>query len=129
MAGIPPLVPGSLLYRMRPLVARAVLAISVAAVVSAPLTFAQLEQLPGLAAAADRFKISAGHRLLIWSFTGDRIAERPLTGWGLDASRAIPGGRDPIRPGEAWMPLHPHNAALQLWLELGAPGGRTGASK
>ena len=24
--------------------------------------------------------------------------------------------------GETWMPLHPHNAALQVWLELGAPG-------
>jgi O-antigen ligase len=71
---------------------------------------------------ADSFKISVGHRLLIWSFAGDRIAERPLTGWGLDASRAIPGGDDPIRPGEPWMPLHPHNAALQVWLELGAPG-------
>jgi len=40
----------------------------------------------------------------------------------LDSSRAIPGGDDPIRPGETWMPLHPHNAALQVWLELGAPG-------
>jgi O-antigen ligase len=116
------LVMGFLLYRMRPVVAGAALVISVVAAVSAPLTFARLERLPGLGAVADDFKISAGHRLLIWSFAGDRIAERPLTGWGLDASRAIPGGSDPIRPGEAWMPLHPHNAALQIWLELGIPG-------
>ena len=34
----------------------------------------------------------------------------------------IPGGKDPIRPGQSWMPLHPHNAALQFWLELGVPG-------
>ena len=86
------------------------------------MTFARLERLPGVGETADGFKISAGHRLLIWSFAGDRIAERPLTGWGLDSSRAIPGGDDPIRPGETWMPLHPHNAALQVWLELGAPG-------
>ena len=110
------------LYRMRRLASWTALAVTVAAVISAPLTFARLEQLPGLAVAADSFKISAGHRLLIWSFAGDRIAERPLTGWGLDISRAIPGGGDPIRPGENWMPLHPHNAALQLWLELGVPG-------
>ena len=32
------------------------------------------------------------HRLLIWDFTLNRIAERPLFGWGLDTSRAIPGG-------------------------------------
>lgn len=113
---------GLLLYRARPLVAGVALAISVAAIIAAPLTFARLERLPGLGEAADSFKISAGHRLLIWSFAGNRIAERPLTGWGLDASRAIPGGDDPIRPGETWMPLHPHNAALQVWLELGVPG-------
>jgi exopolysaccharide production protein ExoQ len=113
---------GLLLYRARPVVAGVALAISLVAIIAAPLTFAQLERLPGLGETADSFKISAGHRLLIWSFAGDRIAERPLTGWGLDASRAIPGGDDPIRPGEPWMPLHPHNAALQVWLELGVPG-------
>jgi O-antigen ligase len=59
---------------------------------------------------------------MIWSFAGDRIAERPLAGWGLDASRAIPGGDEPIYEGRVWLPLHPHNAAIQLWLELGAPG-------
>jgi O-antigen ligase len=94
----------------------------VAAIITAPLTFARLERLPGLGETADSFKISAGHRLLIWSFAGDRIAERPVTGWGLDSSRAIPGADDPIRLGETWLPLHPHNAALQVWLELGAPG-------
>ena len=66
--------------------------------------------------------MSAGHRLLIWSFVGDRIAEHPLRGWGLDSSRSIPGGSDPIRPDETWLPLHPHNAPLQVWLELGVPG-------
>src|SRR5262249_7944535 len=74
------------------------------------------------AEAADAVKLSAGHRLLIWSFVGDRIAEHPLAGWGLDASRSIPGGKDLIRPGETWLPLHPHNAPLQVWLELGVPG-------
>ncbi len=69
-----------------------------------------------------RSRSSAGHRLLIWSFAGDRIAERPFIGWGLDSARAIPGGKDEIRPGENWLPLHPHDAALQIWLELGAPG-------
>ena len=34
----------------------------------------------------------------------------------------MPGGGDPVRPGQTWMPLHPHNAPLQLWLELGVPG-------
>jgi O-antigen ligase len=71
------------------------------------------------------------HRLLIWRFGADRIAERPLLGWGMDASRAIPGGKTKFNdllptlhyPGDAEaMPLHPHDAALQWQLELGIPG-------
>jgi exopolysaccharide production protein ExoQ len=118
-AGLPV---GLLLYLSRVRVAYAAAVASVLVIVTAPLTFARLERLPALAETADAVKLSAGHRLLIWSFAGDRIAERPLAGWGLDASRTIPGGSDPIRPGETWMPLHPHNAPLQLWLELGVPG-------
>jgi O-antigen ligase len=119
IAGLPV---GLLLYRSGARVARAAAVISVVVIITAPLSFGRLERLSGLSEAADVMKVSAGHRLLIWSFAGDRIAERPLGGWGLDASRAMPGGGDPIRPGETWLPLHPHNAALQLWLELGAPG-------
>ena len=91
-------------------------------ILTAPLTLPALDRLPGLLTAADAIKGSAGHRLLIWSFVGERIAERPLLGWGLDASRAIPGGKEEIRPGLTRLPLHPHNAALQVWLELGMPG-------
>ncbi|HUK10595.1 MAG TPA: O-antigen ligase family protein [Stellaceae bacterium] len=74
---------------------------------------------------------SAIHRLAIWHFAIDRINERPLLGWGLDASRALPHGSDiivdPRIPdlehwAAPWMPLHPHNAALQWRLELGLPG-------
>ena len=69
------------------------------------------------------------HRLVIWEFVADRIGERPVLGWGLDASRDMPGGQRLVRPIEAVravLPLHPHNAALQLWLELGAPGAVLG---
>jgi exopolysaccharide production protein ExoQ len=70
------------------------------------------------------------HRLDIWAFVGERIMERPLTGWGLDASRAIPGGDSVIgtdtgeilNPFATLLPLHPHNATLQFWIELGLPG-------
>ncbi len=96
--------------------------ISLILIITAPLSFARLERSPGLTETVDRIKVSAGHRLMIWSFVGERIAERPLAGWGLDAARNIPGGKDPIRPGETWLPLHPHNAPLQVWLELGVPG-------
>ncbi|MGO8917723.1 MAG: O-antigen ligase family protein [Stellaceae bacterium] len=74
---------------------------------------------------------SAIHRLAIWRFTADEIAERPLLGWGMDASRAVPGGETPVHqlfpevtitPLAQALPLHPHDAALQWRLELGLPG-------
>ena len=75
------------------------------------------------------------HRLVIWDFTLERVAERPLLGWGLDSSRAIPGGKElrtthyvvpwsdrPVTHPNQKLPLHPHNAVLQIWLELGLAG-------
>jgi O-antigen ligase len=112
----------ALVYFWQGAVARIAAALSILVILSAPATLPRLARLPSVFATVDAFKSSAGHRLLIWSFTGDRIAERPVLGWGLDSSRAIPGGKVEIRPGQDWLPLHPHDAALQLWLELGAPG-------
>jgi O-antigen ligase len=79
---------------------------------------------------------SSHHRLTIWEFVAERIAERPILGWGMDSSRAIPGAEDErivfleiprgsgnrVRVPEQNLPLHPHNAVLQWWLELGAVG-------
>ncbi|MGZ5985312.1 MAG: O-antigen ligase family protein [Caulobacteraceae bacterium] len=56
-------------------------------------------------------------RIDIWTFTSQRMAEKPLFGWGLDASRTFKGN----------IPLHPHDAPLQLWFELGAVGAVLGA--
>ena len=79
---------------------------------------------------------SAHHRLTIWKFSADRVMEKPVLGWGMDASRDIPGGEDQLfvtpPPGrgephhEQMLPLHPHNTALQWWLELGAVGAVLG---
>lgn len=71
---------------------------------------------------------SVFHRAAIWSFAADRIAEHPLLGWGLHAARAIPGAKHQFVPGAELMPLHPHNFALQLWLELGLIGALAGAA-
>ena len=76
-------------------------------------------------------KWSGIHRLLIWRFGADHVAERPVLGWGMDAARAMPGGKTDLTtllppahyPAQAQaMPLHPHNATLQLLLELGPLG-------
>lgn len=102
--------------------ARVAALLSALVIVTAPLTFPRLAQTGPAMHLADDMKSSVSHRLLIWSFVGKRIAEKPLLGWGLDSSRAIPGGQKLIRPGQQWLPLHPHNAPLQAWLELGVPG-------
>ena len=67
---------------------------------------------------------SAQHRVELWNFAAERIADRPVLGWGFDASRHI--GKLDIKSeetGRVLMGLHPHNAPLQLLLELGAIGG------
>jgi exopolysaccharide production protein ExoQ len=73
--------------------------------------------------------VSIAHRVIIWRFSAERIAERPFTGWGMNAARAMPGGKEKVLliPGPSpiygeQMPLHTHNAPLQWWLELGVPG-------
>lgn len=67
-------------------------------------------------AAGDIGKLSWAARMDIWSFATQRIFERPWLGWGLDSSRDFPA-----------IPLHTHDLALQLWLELGAVGATLGA--
>ncbi len=71
------------------------------------------------------------HRLVIWRNTAERIAERPLLGYGFDSSRELygPQSKQEYRlSGRQWairsepIPLHPHNAVLQIWLEMGALG-------
>ncbi|MCG9916112.1 MAG: O-antigen ligase family protein [Phenylobacterium sp.] len=60
----------------------------------------------------ERVSLSWSMRMDYWSFAVDWISDKPLRGWGLDASRMFGPG---IR-------LHPHDAALQVWLELGVIG-------
>ncbi|MSP48269.1 MAG: O-antigen ligase family protein [Alphaproteobacteria bacterium] len=107
-------------------VRRMVIAAAVAGVLAAPLGVAILAGLDELHL---KIKPSAVHRLMIWQFTVDRIDERPWLGWGLEAARELPGGDREVtfktRDGE-WtrqaLPLHTHNAALQLRVELGIVG-------
>jgi O-antigen ligase len=110
------------LYFWRRALARLAAAVSVMLILTAPLLFPPLAGIDAVRHDAQEIKVSMWHRLQIWSFVGDRIAERPWLGWGLDSSRAIPGGTGLTPDGHQWLPLHPHNAALQLRLELGVPG-------
>ena len=58
-------------------------------------------------------------RLGIWDYAVDLFLQSPIFGWGMDASRYIPP--DPVNR-YRHLELHPHNATLQITLELGLPG-------
>lgn len=85
------------------------------------------------------YNVSVPHRLAIWEFVGGKALERPYKGWGLDASRSFPDRKStapvttrmcqpPCSVEVQRLPLHPHNMALQWWLELGLPGAALGAA-
>jgi O-antigen ligase len=117
------LIAGTVIYfAAAPLVAHAVTGLLHAhaaagpAFVSAnPVLNANLSQAP--AATGPIAKQSWFVRLEIWRFVSSEILANPIKGWGMDASRAWPSD----------IPLHPHDAALQLWLELGAFGAAMAA--
>ncbi|MFN3522661.1 MAG: O-antigen ligase family protein [Phenylobacterium sp.] len=56
--------------------------------------------------------LSWSQRMGYWSHAVRWIGDHPLRGWGIDASRMFAPG----------IKLHPHDAALQIWLELGLVG-------
>ena len=97
-----------------------------------PFVSAHVINLDTVGPAGETIPTSWQHRLEIWRFTATKALERPVFGHGFDASREI--GRDanpitiwnPDRSGRNYvdkgLPLHPHNAALQVWLELGLVG-------
>ena len=63
-------------------------------------------------------------RMEIWDFMYYHIMERPWLGWGLGSSWKLL----PVSPHAAQYIItkgpvgHPHNAFIQLWVELGIPG-------
>ena len=65
------------------------------------------------------------HRRVIWSFSKEKILEKPLLGHGIFSSKAIGDQYKIINHKNKMLsaiPLHPHNSILQLWLELGVLG-------
>lgn len=81
--------------------------------------------------------VAMRHRLAIWEFVADRIGEHPWLGWGFESARSIPGGdtlisfyntAGELRGTGMVLPLHPHNASMQIWLELGVPGALIAAA-
>ena len=85
---------------------------------AAPLVVWSVRRLSDYAAIEHAIPLSWAMRMGYWSHAVDWIGERPLRGWGLDASRMFAPG----------IQLHPHDGALQIWLELGALGADAAAA-
>lgn len=92
-----------------------------AALAAAPLYMAALTSLIGSELAAS-LPLSWHMRLEIWRYALEQIAAAPVTGHGLDATRVL--GEETELRGTRFntLPLHAHNAGLQIWLETGFIG-------
>jgi O-antigen ligase len=101
---------------------RVVLAVAVVGtLLGTPLVVGLLQQ-AGLER-ADFVPETGRYRIHVWGVVTERIAERPVAGWGFDTSPDLPtGDAQPFRPGETVIPQHPHNGALQIMVEVGAVG-------
>lgn len=84
---------------------------------AAPLAVWATRQLGWYDRLAAGVSLSWSERMGYWRHAQDWISDHPLRGWGLDASRMFAPG---IR-------LHPHDASLQIWLELGLIGAMAAA--
>lgn len=72
--------------------------------------------------AVEAFPLSWQMRIHTWDFVSARTLERPWFGWGMEASRAFTQQYALSIHTVDIVPLHPHNAPLQVWLETGVVG-------
>ena len=64
----------------------------------------------------------AGHRLEIWSFVSHYIMINPLYGFGIEGTRLVESFDTQQLYFDGNNVLHPHNLALQVWMEFGLVG-------
>lgn len=64
---------------------------------------------------------STSTRLEVWDFIAAKIHENPYTGFGIDTTRIIHFDYPMVYYWDTSI-LHPHNGALQLWIEFGVFG-------
>lgn len=69
-----------------------------------------------------------GHRFEIWDFISRYALQEPLHGYGVRATRMITDFDSHLIFNSGNMIMHPHNFAVQLWLEYGVIGAVTGAA-
>lgn len=72
------------------------------------------------------WQASIPHRLEVWNFVAEKIAEKPVIGHGMDSTRFFVSA-EPMHYMKKNTVLHPHNAILQLWVEFGMFGAALAA--
>lgn len=114
--------PAALLAALGRTPARVVMAAAVIVTLFGSPFVAEVAQQAGMTRSAE-VQATAQYRLHVWHVVSTRIGERPLFGWGFDASPDLPADDfAPFRPGEKIIPSHPHNGALQIMVETGLVG-------
>ncbi len=78
-------------------------------------------------ASKDNMPDSWEHRVEMWGYVAEKIAEKPIFGHGFDASRTFDKTYSGMSiNGQAYeqtiVSLHPHNWGLHIWVETGAIG-------
>ncbi len=100
-------------------------------ILAVPLIAQQIDRPERLGIEGTQLDVSSQHRIQIYHYTANLIMERPLTGWGFRAARNMSdqapafvaaGYSEPFNAAQTILPLHPHNMALQIWLETGFVG-------
>ena len=120
----------AVLYRPAPAL-KALIVILAVGIVSAPLIVRLMPDGRTLIERNVPESYLFGPRLYIWNNTVDRIVQKPLAGWGLNTSSTFSRHDEAEGVGYLIMeaiPLHPHNAVLQWWLELGLIGAALGGA-
>lgn len=70
----------------------------------------------------------AGQRLEIWDEVARYAMQSPLYGHGIEATRAVEAFESDQIYRQSLTELHPHNFAVQLWIEFGVIGAVLGAT-
>ena len=97
------------------------------------LTAIGVMAMPGFAYIATRLvstettSLGVSARIESWRYVLHKITERPILGWGVEASKGWDESRIITFPNGQlhdlrFVPGHPHNGALQIWAETGLIG-------
>lgn len=71
---------------------------------------------------------NAAQRIELWDFVARKALESPWYGWGIESTRHIDNFDSAKIFYSTTRIIHPHNFALQLWIELGILGALSGAA-